>query len=502
MARTMQTSFDGRPVSLAEARAPFVLAVDIGSGSTRCSLYDSLARPIRKHTKKVDHSFTELADGTVEIDPDQIVQEVAATITEVTSSLDARSVEAFAMDTFASSLIAVDSTGNALTPCFTYADGRSAPQLAALRKSLDEREVHQLTGTRLHTSYTPARLLWLRETNPDVVAKTATYLSIGEYVYRKLAGISGAAISTVAWSGVLNRKRGGLDETIIEAARADLDQFAPIVQPDEPIFDVLPTVGKTWPALEGAAWLPAIPDGYASNLGVGATGPETVAMSAATSGALRTIVPGTPDYLPEGLWSYSVSRSESIVGGALNDVGRVALWLEKTLAPVDTDEVNRLLREPPSESTPLVLPFLTGERSTGWAGDAGAAMIGISSSCNAPCLWRATMEGVALSYARVFLQMQEVNPGIRTVLASGGVLGWYPGFADLAAQAFGFPIRQVKAKRVTMRGTAVFALAAIRPADPVAELPLEQVLEPNSDQRAYYDRRLVDFEDAYRKLVV
>ncbi|HZD14261.1 MAG TPA: hypothetical protein VE196_03875, partial [Pseudonocardiaceae bacterium] len=56
------------------------------------------------------------------------------------------------------------------------------PQLAQLRAELDEGAVHDRTGARLHTSYLPAKVRWLRDSAADVVARVARWLSIGEYV--------------------------------------------------------------------------------------------------------------------------------------------------------------------------------------------------------------------------------------------------------------------------------------------------------------------------------
>lgn len=488
-------------VRIEDAAPPYVVAVDIGSGSTRCSLYDSLARPVKKHTHKADHAFLEAADGTVEIDADQVVMEVESVVTKATRGLGRGEVLAFVMDTFASSFIAVDRQGNALTACITYADSRSAPQLARLREVMDEDEVHHRVGARLHTSYHPPRLLWLAEEYPEVAAKTDTYLSLGEYVYLKMAGISGAATSTMAWAGILNRTTGELDAELLDAVGVEPDRFAGIVDPDKPIREVSPRVAKRWPALEGAAWFPAIPDGYASNLGVGATGPQTVALSAATSGAMRTIVYGAPADLPSGLWSYRVSKDQSIVGGALNDVGRVTLWLEATLAPISVAQVNELLQEPPSPATPLMLPFLTGERSTGWAGSARGVITGLSSSCGTRCLWRGALEGVALSYARVFRQLQEVNPQVERIIGSGGVLGRYPHLMDVTSGAVNSPVRIVDAKRVTMRGAAVLALSVLRPGSLLAAPPLTASILPKPDQQAYYTKRLEEFEWTYQQVI-
>ncbi|MFT3875505.1 MAG: FGGY family carbohydrate kinase [Propioniciclava sp.] len=198
------TAFNELPeatsVSLAQAVQPIVLALDIGSGSTRCALYDGYARPIKKRTFKAEHLFTERADGTAEIYADQVADEVAQVITQTVKGLEPGSIRAVVMDTFASSLVCVDAQGEAVTPCITYADGRSAAHLAVLRERLDEADIHQRIGARLHTSYHPPRMLWLQDSFPGVWAATTKFLSLGEYVYAKLAGIEGAATSTMAWA--------------------------------------------------------------------------------------------------------------------------------------------------------------------------------------------------------------------------------------------------------------------------------------------------------------
>lgn len=488
-------------IALPSASGPYVLAIDIGSGSTRGCLYDAYARPIKKRLFKADHAFVEAADGTAEVDADQIVQEVAGVISDALEGIEPGQVRAVVMDTFASSLVCVDAEGDALTPCFTYADSRSWQHLARLRERLDEDDVHQRIGARLHTSYHPPRMLWLQEEFPDVFARTAKFLSLGEYVYAKLAGVEGAATSTMAWAGILNRHTCDLDDELLAAVGVDRSRFAPVVDPDRPLTDVSPEVARRWPALEGAAWFPAVPDGYASNLGVGATSPATAAMSAATSGAIRVIVEGTPEVLPSGLWAYRVSRSQSIVGGALNDVGRVTLWLQSTLAPLSYEQIDELMRAEPVEGTPLVLPFLTGERSTGWAGDARAVLTGVSSSSGPRELWRGAVEGIAVSYARVFRQLTEVNPDITRVIASGGVTGAYPGFMHPVAQALGFPVQVVDVKRMTMRGAAALALSVLQPDHPLARIPETSLTEPDAGQRAYYDDLQMRFDEVYDAVI-
>ncbi len=500
----MSAQISAQPVTLDDAVAPLVLAMDIGSTSTRAAVYDALARPVKNRTAKTDHVFREGADGTSEIDADRVTDEIAQVITRATDGLGRGAIRAVAMDTFASSLICVGASGEALTPCFTYADARSTQDLATLRSQMDEAAVHQAVGARLHTSYHPPRMRWLARTRPDVFAATTRFVSLGEYVYHRLAGVEGAATSTMAWTGMLNRTTCDLDDDVLAATGTRRDQYGAIVDPDQPVTGdaVSPDVATRWPALEGADWFPAIPDGYASNLGVGATSAQTVALSAATSGAMRVIVPGTPEELPSGLWAYRVSREESIVGGALNDAGRVMTWLEQTLAPVDVHLRDVALRGNPVSGTPLVLPFLTGERATGWAGGARAVITGVSAATGALEMWRGAAEGLAVSYARIFDQLHAVDPSVQRILASGGVTHHYGAVLDVITQALGFPMDVIDMKRMTMRGTAMMALSVVNPGGTFAEPEHVPTAAPDPSQREYYDDLRARFEQTYEAVIV
>ena len=120
-------------VSRAAAADPLVLAVDVGSTATRGDVYDAAGRPVAGGRCKVPHQFTTAADGTSQIDPNLVVEEVAQVIGKLADRWRAGRIAAVALDTFASSLVGVRPDGGAVTPCYTYADSRCAEQVAALR---------------------------------------------------------------------------------------------------------------------------------------------------------------------------------------------------------------------------------------------------------------------------------------------------------------------------------------------------------------------------------
>jgi gluconokinase len=483
-------------VRLHDALDPLVLAVDVGSTASRGGVYDATGRPVEGLRHKVPHAFLTRSDGTSEIDPDQVTAEVAEILDALTgrAALGDR-IAGVAMDTFAASLVAVDDRGGPLTACLTYADSRCATQVAALKSELDEGAVQQRTGARIHASYHAPRLRWLAELAPDVVAATRSWWSLGEYVFSRLIGTAAAGTSTVAWSGLLDRHTGRLDDELLAAAGARAEQFSPIHDVAAP----LPAVATRWPALAGAAWFPVITDGFASNHGAGAIDRTRMAAATATSGALRVLLDGPADPLPFGLWNYRVDGARSLLGGALNDVGRAVSWARATLNA--GEDVGPVLTADPSAATPLVLPYLTGERAPGWRSDARTTISGVTAATTPDELFRGVVEGIAITYARVADELAPASPQAGQIMAAGSVSKDMPEWLQVLADVLGRPVTHVTLKRSTLRGTALIALDVLAPDVPRVPVRAGATYEPRDRVADHYRERKERFAHLYEALL-
>lgn len=486
-------------VPLEDALDPLVLAMDVGSTASRGDVYDATGRPVEGGRVKIPHSFTTAADGTSEIDPDQVVDELRDVITGLATPELRGRIGGVALDTFASSLVGVGGDGRAVTPCYTYADSRCYKQAAELRRELDEAEVQQRTGCRIHSSYLAPRLRWLKETDHERFSRAQRWMSLGEYAYLAILGTTAAGTATAAWTGLLDRRTGRWDPELIAAAGIDASQLSEVRDPDQPLDDADRQTAQRWPALAKARWFPPISDGFASNLGTGAGDETSAAVAAATSGAIRVLVHQIPERIPSGLWCYRVDSGRSLLGGAINDGGRMVTWLENTVQLGDAAP-DDLMADAPDPGTPLVLPYLSGERATGWAADARATFTGVSAATTGPQLFRGAMEGVAISYARIADQLRTVaNPA--HFLASGRVTQDLPSWLQILADVLGAPVEPVTIKRATLHGTALQALAVLAPdtrRTPVATGP---TLEPVPGRSDYYEDRALQYERLYRALV-
>jgi gluconokinase len=178
-------------------------------------------------------------------------------------------------------------------------------------------------------------------------------------------------------------------------------------------------------------------------LGAGCVDNTSACLTVGTSIALRTVVKSrTPPVISNssGLWSYHLHSDLWLVGGALSDGGNLVAWLLKTMnfdAETWESEVGSI---PPAAHGLVVLPFASGERSTGYRGDATFHVSGVRTSSSPAQILRATMEAVAL---RALALWQRLLPFVQTnacVIASGGALMSSKCWPRIFSDAMGVPV--------------------------------------------------------------
>ena len=177
------------------------------------------------------------------------------------------------------------------TPVYSWADTRSVGAVEALRARVDEKAYHARVGCRLHTSYLPARLWWLRERDPAAFRRMRRWVSFGEYLGLRLFGELRTSVSMASGTGLFDQWAQRWDPGILEVLGLGVEHLGPIVGLDQPFRGLRPEFAARWPALAGVPWLPALGDGACSNVGAGCTTAERAALMVGTSGAMRICLP-------------------------------------------------------------------------------------------------------------------------------------------------------------------------------------------------------------------
>jgi gluconokinase len=446
------------------SREGVVLALDVGTSSSRASLYDLRGRPLSGRLAQVGYSPATTADGGAQLDPEHLLKHVDSAIDQLLAEHDStrEPILAVGTSTFWHSLLGLDERARPTTPVYPWLDARSRSDAAALRGELDERAVHARTGCVLHWSYWPAKLRWLRRTQPAVFDQTRQWVSFGELLLERMTGQRALSVGMASGTGLLDQHTCTWDPAVLDAVGLDTDQLQPLV----PLKNTARATRRTahrWPALAEAQWLPALGDGACSNVGAGCTTAEHFAVMIGTSGAERAVTSPSGDFvIPWGVWGYRVDERRLVMGGALNDGGALFGWLRDGLRlPAIASAERMMMAMQPDGHGLTVLPFWGGERSPGWADDARGAILGLRLHTRPVEILRACMEAVALRFGEIDSRLIRVIPESGEAVATGGALLRSPTWMQIMADVLGRPLLASSAAEASSRGAALLALETI-----------------------------------------
>jgi len=464
-----------------------VLSIDIGSSSVRAGLYDERAEPVPGTTSHRTHRFTALDGGGSEADADGLLDLVTSCMDEtLAASPPDIPIKAVSICTFLHGLLGVDQEGRAATPVLTWADSRSQPQADRLASRLGPEAVRQRTGCPLHPVYYPSKIQWLRETRPDLHRRVQWWCSIGEYCLRRFTGARSCSISLAAGTGLLDRSSCAWDPALLAAIGAGVASFSPLAGAPARL---VPRFASRWPALGSAAWLSPLGDNVCSSAGCGCDAPGRAALMIGTTGALRLAreapLGQAPKPIPAGLWAYRMDQARELVGGVLGDGGSLFEWLSTSLhtgTPRDQMDAE-LLAAPPAAHGLTVLPFLTGERSTGWNPKARGAVIGIGPGTRPMEILQAGLEAVAYRFAAILDRLRTIQPDIPHVTGTGGALRASAAWGQILSDVLELPLVVSDAAEASSRGAAILALRSLG-IQPELTFPVLRTLTPRASAAA------------------
>ncbi|MBA2512405.1 MAG: gluconokinase [Rubrobacteraceae bacterium] len=479
-----------------------VLSVDVGSSSVRAALHDTRGDAVEDTEIKLDHEFDYTPDGGATKGADELLDLVASAIDGALSRAGSDEISCVATGTFWHSVLGVGRDGRPTTPILTWADRRAADAARDLRDRLDERATHRRTGAPLHSSYWPAKLLWLQSTNSDGSQRTEHWVSPADYFYARLfGGPPSVGASMASATGLYDQNANRWDTETLEAVSVDEAQLSALS--DEPRMGLQREWSERWPALRDVPWFQAVGDGACSNVGSGCTGNDRLALMVGTSGAMRVLWKADSVEIPPGPWCYRADRGRFVMGGALSDGGNLVGWLRETLRLPDPEETERLLAEMGPDAHGLTfLPILNGERGPTWADKANGTISGLSMSNTPVEILRAAMEAVAYRFATIAEILQEASPGDKQVIGTGGGLFNSPAWTQIMADALGRPVTLSGVEEASSRGATLLALEALGgPRIEEAPTYLGETFQPDPERHETYRKALTRQRRLYEAVI-
>jgi gluconokinase len=363
-----------------------------------------------------EYPLIRLEEGQAEQDAMVVYEAACATLRSLVSRLETPP-SALALSGAMHSLLPVDNAGNPLANALTWADTRPGLVLEKLRASVDPLEVYTRTGCPVQTPFHLAKLVWLRETQPDVFKSAARFVAIKDFVVYRLTGRWATDVSLASTTGLFNLHTQKWDAELLALAGVDESHVLEVIDSLETHGQISANAARETGLPIGLRVVAGGSDGALANLGAGVITPGSSVITVGTSGALRRAV-AEPLLDPQArTWCYRLSKHHLFAGGAINNAGLLLEWLRESFyRELDRESgFEALLLDaasiPPGADGLTVLPYLTGERSPHWQSDLEFTLHGARLRHTRAHVARAALESIAFCIA-----------DIRTITGTGGAI--------------------------------------------------------------------------------
>jgi gluconokinase len=467
--------------------APLILALDVGTSSTKTALFNLRAERLQETTAHEPYPLKVAPDGTAELDAGQLER---ALVRAIRKTLAARKklkgnppVVAVGMSCFWHSLLG-EQRGRP-TPIYTWGDGRCQPDAERLRARHDEKAYHARTGCLLRAPYWPAKLRWLHRIGR--APGGMNWLSPSDWLYGRLTGSFSASQSMASGTGLFDGRNRRWDPALLRWCGVKETQL-PVIS-DEPLradgAGLLPPLHR-FPELREALWFPALGDGACSNLGSGAVTARHAALNIGTSGAVRVIRSPRPAQVSPGFFCYLVDAQRALVGGAISNAGNLRAWaLRELRLPDDPRTIERALagRELPRHGL-TVLPFWAVERSPSWPEKIEGTVTGLTYATTALDLLQTVTEATYHRLAQITDELAG-RRGRLDLTVSGGIQHSDNSLQRLS-NVLGRPLRACTEPEASLRGAAVHVAQRLN--HDVAKLRPGRLFRPQAAAAAAFVR--------------
>ena len=379
-----------------------LVAHDLGTTGNKASLHDETGRTQAAVT--VDYPATFAAGGVAEQDPEhwwEAVGTATRRLLEV-AGVPGSAVTGVGLSGQMMGAVFLDAEYRPVRPAMIWADHRSTAQADRLLAEVGQEAAYRRLGHRIHPTYTLAKMMWVREHEPDLWARTRHVCVAKDFVVHRLTGTLVTDPSDASGTDVYDQGTGEWSDLLLDAAG-----IAPGVLP--PVVASTTVVGGLTAAAAAHTGLrPGTPvvlgggDGPMAAVGAGVITPADGAYVCLGSSSWISASTTEPLHDPamRSMTFNHVVPGHFVPTATMQAGGASLSWVVDLLGGSGAG-YDDLLQEAgkvrASDEGLFFLPYLLGERSPHWNAGAAGVFAGLQRHHGRGHLVRAVLEGVAFN---------------------------------------------------------------------------------------------------------
>ncbi|MBB5263128.1 xylulokinase [Catenibacillus scindens] len=413
----------------------YLLGMDLGTTNIKAIILDENGN-VCASASQANHL---IFPGTnmVEQDPEEWWKNAVTILKEVTDKAGkdvVSKIRGICISSQTVTMLPVDKDGNPLRNALIWMDSRSANELAYIIDTLGFDHYVSIIGAQPDVAFLPGKLLWFKQNEPELFAKTEKILQASSYINMKLTGKMTMDIDQAARCQCLDIQTLKWSDEIGNVLGVDLNRILP--QPlasNEIIGGVTDEAAALTGLMSGTPVVAGASDAMASMY---ATGLCQLGEAGESSGTTSLVFVGadrqSASDIPVVTKPCSIPGMPYVFDAPINTSGASIKWYLDTFGQPEKDyaaahnigvydHLNACALEVPAGSHGMYFfPYLLGERAPLWNSHARGMFIGMSLDTTRNDFIRAVFEGTAFALRHVMETIKETGATANALRITGG----------------------------------------------------------------------------------
>lgn len=250
----------------------YLLAVDVGTGSCRAVLFDLDGRQVAVGQREWFHHEPDDVPGGQDFTVAENWRLICACIREavVKAGIAPAEVAAVSATSMREGFVLYDERGTELWAC-PNVDSRATAQAEQLVRSGAAAEIYQTAGDWVSIT-APARLRWLAQHHPEILARASSLGMLSDWVVSRLADVRVTDASCGSSSGMFDLSSRIWSEQIARLTGVPLTLLPPVVESGTRVGEITEQAALDTGLRAGT---PVVTGGADTQLGLAAAGVQT-----------------------------------------------------------------------------------------------------------------------------------------------------------------------------------------------------------------------------------
>ena len=444
-----------------------LLGVDIGTTNLKTVAFSTDGRQFAKASVPTPTNYPR--PDWAEFDHDALWGALAGTIRDAIDGLPRETKPtAIAFTGMAEAGLPLDENDKPLYPAITWFDRRVLPQMEDWRTCVGEEKTARLTGLPLSPAAGILRLLWLRDNEPELFARTKSWLNLPDYAAFRLCGEKVTEYSLASRMMAFDLDQKSWSSELLDKCEIDQRLFGSLAGSSTQIGTVHADAATLTGLPEGLPVCTGGHDHLCAAVGLGVTSADDLFDSIGTAEAIIAATPSrnsSPTIAASGIAQgvhvlpnryYAISGNT--FGGGSIEWTRSLLQGALPESARSFSELSDLASNVPAGSGGVFfLPHLRRANPPIDDPASRGAFVGLSSDSTPGHLARAVLEGLAFEFQRI---QDAVSDSFnlscsRLVAAGGGTRNRL--FMQIKSDVSGLPIVVPDVEEATCLGAALAA---------------------------------------------